>query len=312
MLPKKKRTKLVEYKIKKCFNALRDNLFSSEEEFIGYVNSMKDPKDAELFLDLCEFYSTFKELKGYPYIKLIAIISIIDKLNARKVKFKPFKDWVLSKEGGNYIKEYLSKVSVNDEVKKFKEVFKKLREKHGEIFGSQRSVIKFFENYCSVNDQVKLIRAFKFKRTAVVERYSQNYTWCPSDVRSIEDLQKKYRNQYKVEKRYMPECYDWRYCWVEGRTCNSSKCRLIENHHYRKEILGKIVSFIYQMRNDFIHGAKIPPIIKRPQEVDTLTIAGKIGDEYGIINLSIEDIQEIFERGFKKYFDKLSTEPLIK
>jgi hypothetical protein len=65
-----------------------NSIFSSKEDFIKYMNSLKNPRDAELFLRIGGFYLIAKKYQRESYVKLIMIISIIEKIANKEKEFQ--------------------------------------------------------------------------------------------------------------------------------------------------------------------------------------------------------------------------------
>lgn len=69
-------------------------VFSSTNEVIELVNRIEDVRKAEIFLRLSRYYNISKNYAGHDFLKVIMIISLIEKLTALEDPFVDFKDWV--------------------------------------------------------------------------------------------------------------------------------------------------------------------------------------------------------------------------
>jgi len=275
-------------------------MFSSTEELINYLNSFSNPLNVELFIRLSQFYGISKIYQESPYVKLIMMVSIIEKLTNKEKKYIPFKDWIFTQD--NKIEKLIHKISVTN-IQTFKKIVQSLKNDYHKDYGSQRNVVNFFDKYVSLNDKVKIIKSFKMKEREVVYQYCRKL-FTPEEQR-VDDIKKLSKYGYKIMKIHIPICYDWKWCYVSYNDCAPEiYCLLKDNENICKRALKKIVSIIYSMRSDFVHNAKIPPI----SEKGINFTVGLFKDEIIIVELSIDQFENIFERSFKKYFDSARLE----
>ena len=54
--------------------------FHFKDDFIIFINSIRNAEDAELFIKMCWFYNISKTVEKSSYVKLIMMISIIEKI----------------------------------------------------------------------------------------------------------------------------------------------------------------------------------------------------------------------------------------
>ncbi len=100
----------------------------------------------------------------------------------------------------------------------------------------------------------------------------------------------------------MPYCYDWRKCYVGYGNCSSElTCALTNNESLLAKILKRVVDDIYQMRNDFVHTARITNLNEK-EAISTLVTIGAERRPVSV-ELTAEDLETIFENGLKHYFD---------
>jgi len=147
--------------------------------------------------------------------------------------------------------------------------------------------------------EVKIIKSFHFKRTKYAERAHYLFTNAFSD---IEEYAKKY--SVKLCEDSLPECYDWRSCWIEYGRCHPEvKCRLYADNELLKKQFKKILNMLYHFRSEFVHEARISSIF--PDE-ENFTI-GIYKNDIITIFIKMSDLEEIFEKALKKFFDTLQT-----
>lgn len=176
------------------------------------------------------------------------------------------------------------------------DIIKTLREDYFRIFGSGRNVKEFFQNHVSENNKIKLIKSFRANRTKIISNLPI-FSLIPN---KIEEAGKKFH--VKIEEGMMPYCYDWQQCFVGYGDCSPEiSCALTNNEALIEKMLRKVVDDIYQMRNDFVHTARITPL----NEKDALGTWANIGaDRKPVsIELTAQDLETIFESGLKHYFD---------
>jgi hypothetical protein len=172
------------------------------------------------------------------------------------------------------------------------------------VYGSRRNVIDFFINNVSRENKLKLIRAFKGYWTDTIQAFSgRHYKKVLNPFPStITEAGKKMG--VKVEKHLMPYCFDWRECWIQYGECFPDiYCKLVNNDELINTVLKKVISDLYQMRNDFIHSAKVTAL----SEKESITLFTLLGSKRKPISIELtdSDLESIFENGLKNYFDKL-------
>ena len=289
------REKILEVWIGEAYNPF-NNRFASLEEFINFINKIKEPKNAEKFLRLSQFYHSCKNYVPDTFTKLIMIFSIIESILSLGKKYKPFKDWIMGQDDLINLKLPYIK---NGDLKTFKQCLEELKEEYHSEFGSTRNVAEFFDKYISDDDKVKIIKSFRIKRNDIVYSYSAKlYEKIPNFLfERMEDLDD---SRFKIEKsRLTPICYNWKYCYIGYGHCHPDiYCLLKDNKELLSDTLRKIINVIYHIRSDFVHNAKMPPIAEAGIDFST----GIYNDEVVLIELNIEEFSSIFEDGFINYF----------
>src|SRR3989304_8873943 len=81
--------------VKEAQRGLR-SVFGSLKEFIGYLNDLAKPEDAELLVEVGQFYLTSKRYVKLSFIKMVMILSIVERLMANS-EFMEFYEWLTMK-----------------------------------------------------------------------------------------------------------------------------------------------------------------------------------------------------------------------
>jgi hypothetical protein len=281
-----------------AFEAM-SSIFQTKEQITEYINSLDSPETAELFLKICRFYIISKKYQEASYIKLIMMISAIERLISKDRAYVEFYEWIMKQD--KKIEVELAKEAIQNK-EDFKKIVKGLTEQYFEIFSSRRNIIDFFQNHLSANDQIKLIRSFRGYWVDVIHAFSRKFyepILLPFPT-TIKDAGKRLHKP--IEKSLMPYCYDWQRCWVEYGNCASEiDCALALNDSMREKFLRRVVTDLYQIRNDFVHSARITPLNDK-DSIGTLSVLG--ADRKPVsIELTVEDLESLFERGLKHYLD---------
>ncbi len=288
-----RQTTIEKYYVDEAFEAM-GHLFDNKDKFVDYLNSIKNPADAELFVRMSSFYLIAKKYEKSIPAKLIMIISIIERISNKNRDFITMDNWIINQD--NKIREYLSKYE-EVSMEQFKEVFELLREDYFKIFGSQRNFFAFFKTV-SLDDKIKIIKSFKTQRVKIVEgvfaKYFEERLKPFTTIDEFEIAEKR-----KLKHAQMPECYHWKSCYLGYGQCSDKiSCWLHDNPDEVDSYLKKTIRLIYQMRSNFVHNAKLFLL----NEKDSIFLADSIDGDTVFIELTVEDFQDIFERTFKKYF----------
>jgi hypothetical protein len=273
------------------------SLFKTREDFVDYLNSFENPKDAELLLRVCQFYFVSKKHQPQSYVKLIMIISAIEKLANKEKEFQEFCDWIQGRK--KEIEALLPKSEIVD-VTRFMGIINTLEETYFQEFGSRRNVYDFLNDHLTSGDKVRLIRSIKSRRIEVIPRHRYVRMMGLDKFRSIDEA--KVKLPIKVEKHFVSHCYDFRKCSYAFTDCEPDlDCLLEEDPVFRDKTLKKVVDDIYRIRSDFVHDAIITPL----NEKSSMFLLGTIGKKAAFIELTAEDLENMFENALKHYFDQL-------
>lgn len=274
--------------------------FKSEKDFIDYLNSLIDAETAELFIRICKFYFVSKKYQPTSYVKLIMMLSIIENTISKESEWKEFHSWIFNQR--SVIQSSLDKAEKIDQ-KAFLKIIQELKEQYFKEYGSQRNVVEFFRNYVTTDNQIKLIKTFRANYAKVIENFEAHDIPLPKTIEEASEITKK-----PIEDMMMPYCFDWEKCLVYYGDCDHSETCELNNKSILEETLKKVVKDIYQLRNDFVHSARITPL-NEYNESDAKhsfsTIMGVIGSKYKpiSIDITIQEFEAIFEQAIKKYFD---------
>lgn len=300
------REKTINDWVNEAFSAISAQ-FNSKDQFIEYINSFKDRETAELFLRICSFYCIAKKHQPKSYVKLIMMISAIEHLMNKGKQYEEFCFWIEKQKPK--IAEKLSSVkSINEE--DFTKIIRFLRDDYFKIYGSQRNVVEFFQNHLSVEDKIRLVKSIRSNRTKTLPKFSlkEYQTLFKASPKTIDEASRK--TGIKIEESFMPYCYDWKQCQIDYGSCLASvdcKLRNAENKSLLDSTLKKVITHdIYQIRNDFIHNARITPLNEKDSDgFSSIGVFGVIGTKRKQIQIELtpEELQGVFEKGLKNYFD---------
>lgn len=274
--------------------------FSNLIQFVDFINRIQQSENAERFIRYCQFYGSSKNWVKHPFTKLIMMLSIIESIISMGKTYKPFKDWIMGQD--KLIESHFAEIKEGD-VGTFKQVMEKFKEKYHSENSSTRNVIEFFHNYFTDQDKVKIIKSFRYKKTDVVSRYSE---------RLWDDFPHLYADKFSdlVERGYhitendiMSLCYNWRNCYIDYGSCHpdSMYCMLKEDEDLLFRYLKRVINIIYTMRSNFVHDAKFPPLGEKGIDF----MGGIYKGKSIIVELNIGHFEELFEKGFLKYFQTL-------
>lgn len=221
--------------------------FHTVDDVIKYVNAFKDPKIAELFLDIGEYYNCAKFYacpKCFPsygsktcphckhkfempaFIVLIMVISIIEKLESVKSNgindWRDFEEWVSDPKIKN---EYQQSIK-NGQFEDFGKLIDNLKEHYHKDYGSQRKVVSFMKSRMTPDEKRNIIKSIRYYRKApslphpkLIELKSKTVEQIFQDnqrltFESEEDI-KKYveKNNFKTCWEALPICYDKAKYW---------------------------------------------------------------------------------------------------
>lgn len=271
--------------------------FSSQSQFVDLLNSIQPTENAELFIRFCQFYSVSKTRVRHPFTKLIMMLSVIEAIISMGRTYRPFKDWIMGQN--ELIESRLDELKKGD-VKTFKKIMEDFKTLYHEKFSSTRNVIEFFNNYFSEQDKVNIIKSFCYKRTDVVSEYSEKL-WKNLSHMHVEEFGDLAERGFRIsEDELMPLCYNWRNCYLDYVRCHPDNmdCMLKEDGELLFRYLKKVINMIYTMRSNFVHDAKFPPF----GEDGINFVGGVYKGKAIIIELNMGHFEELFEKGFLKYF----------
>jgi len=116
--------------------------FSSKADVIAFLNNLKDPKDAEFILNICRYYNISKNYEKSPFIKLVMILSVIDKATRHVFEYVPFEDWIASNQNMEEFQKEVEVLKLNT-WESFQRLMGDFKERYYKIYGSVRNIVDF-------------------------------------------------------------------------------------------------------------------------------------------------------------------------
>jgi hypothetical protein len=239
-MPNKKPEAVIRELVEKNFH-LFEGIFASKDEMLSYGLKFLEAygdysKAIDDFLSISEYYRTlnllamdnqdsegeqtsdffdsfFSPKNRFDYIRLIMVISLIEKLRAGK-EYIDFSAWVKAQglENGSVLR---------------------LWAKYNEEFGCSHKFRNFFieEQFVTKDEQIELLKSISFfqkidGKLASVSLFCYDKKKCGS-----------------IE-------FDCRYTYNET-------CKILNDDKARKKCIKEFASFLYSMRNGFVHDANL-------------------------------------------------------
>lgn len=153
----------------------------------------------------------------------------------------------------------------------------------------------------TIGNQIKLIKTFRANYAKAIENFEVQDMQLPETIEEASSITKK-----PIEYLMMPYCFNWKKCSVYYGDCDHTKACELNNKSILEETLKRVVKDIYQIRNDFVHMARITPL-NEYNDLDAQDsfsmVLGVIGSDYKPISIqiTIEDFEGVFEQAIKKY-----------
>jgi len=287
-------------------------LFSTSEELSDYLTRLK-PRYGELLLDVSRFFgiiynelTTVKEHLREP-IELVAMLSIIERLESFEKGYKPVGDWLRSEECKTFLGELGRKIQ-NGELS-ILDVGKELANKYGATYGSANAITDFFCTYFSSKDRKELVRSYHVKTRCITEVFGEMIRQLIPDFRETMPLDQIAKKMNKiVEDAFVPVCYNV-CCWVQQGMCAPNvECR-VEDESILNENVPKVIrELVYGYRNRFVHKARLPIFAPRREEdargFHSFVIDSIRREPYIVHTLQLQTLHEAFARAFKSFFDR--------
>ncbi|WP_287588850.1 hypothetical protein [Candidatus Borrarchaeum sp.] len=273
--------------------------FTSEQDLIQFINRLPSREIVELFLDSGRFYAVSKSVITEPFVKLIMIFSMIERLTSAEIPYTEFKNWIRENE------VLRAAVEENPDISDFhlsslKQLIDSLREKYNEIYGFVRNILSYFTEYIALRHQIMIIASIHVKDTEILRRYPDQVTGVQPYSVTISDFATEHN--LETSKGYMPVCYDWRQCCVDVNTCcwrSKKTCRLWIDDEERIKRLKTTIKLLYDFRSVFVHRAELPPFSEHPT-FGMYKHNKKWRD--CLILLKSSEFEAIFEESFVEYF----------
>lgn len=205
------------YRTHEAFNAL----FSTEEEVTNYVNSFADPRIAELFLEVGDYYHSAKyyscpncfppkRIEKCPhcknafempaYIVLIMIISIMEKLSLGLGNWKDFIDWLGKGEVRN---EYQELLRNGEEIKGCEELISSLKKQWRKEYGSSAKITEFFGKFMIDEEKIELIKSIRYIIEAPELPPKKINSEKPSTSQKAQEVFENWKQAFEKEQQLM-------------------------------------------------------------------------------------------------------------
>jgi len=264
--------------VKKDFRFFKE-VYSSEKEMLEYCMKFQQIYETlkrafEEFFSLSEFYRAMKLMK-IDFIKLLMITSLIEKLSSKR-DFIEFSEWVSEKRKKNMLRD---------------KSIGKVWQGYNKDFGCSGKFRRFFQNpeYLNKTEQMALLKS--------ICHFIRNDTSSMSLVPLF--------------------CYNKELCGARNHGCmfdSDENCPAFQEEKILKEGINEFANFLYSLRNRFIHDAHMFGLssealgttsflltyvpykfryIKRP------LYKGSV-----VIRLSVDKLEEILNRNFKKLLNE--------
>lgn len=269
------------------------NHFSNNDEVVKFVNLIKNPKDAEKFLETTRKLDKYKNIQ-YSSIEFIILISIIEKNISSE--YPDMKSFVHS--DNEIVMEILKKIessATQDSIlKNLDEIFLEF----GRNYGLTNSFAKFIENYVSKDNQCILLEKILFRH----KNHPTQFTNRQKNISKLENIS-QLKGVAKMIDGYVPKCYDWKNCWVEQSYCVPEMgCLIREDSDYLKESIRKLAKLLYTMRSEIVHAASDKEIPKRNKGLLPYFMFTDIDDKAVLLEITIEQFKKIFVDALYMWF----------
>lgn len=278
--------------------------FPNLKSLQNYLSRMCSPRDAEKFIEIGKDLYLLTQQKDTS-IRLILLVAEIEKTISPK--YSNFQSWFLSKNSEvDKILKSLGDVirnSSNEEIKNiindhFLETFNK-------DYGILNLFANFFEKYVSPEEQFKLITGFNFVKKEVAQNYTSRHEYQPQ-VNTISELKQE---GIIVTKSYVPKCYNWKMCHTQFLGCHPEEgCIIKENPIEYSKTIRWLAKTIYSMRSEIVHEASNKTILSGNSSSVNRTGATfsyiMIRGKSALITLNFDEIQKIFAKAIKRFFDE--------
>jgi hypothetical protein len=273
------------------------NEMPTRSSVVSYLNSFRNPTDAEEFLSLSSFIYMARKSVPSP-VGLIMLISVAEELAAPSYlrKHLQLQNWLEGEEVCNILQqERLLPIGNNEGWKKATSM---LCPVYFERHGSRRAFRRFLEDNLTRDQKLEIIRSIRTKQDASLERH---YT----DDLTLERMTKVLPFDHLV-----PGCFVYESCWTGYEYCLAPDCcRLRTSQPDLDCEFRRAIDQLYEARNRFVHAAISD--ISLPKRDQTPTgILSIIQDREGKwaaigIGLSYERFEQFILEAMKRHFDRL-------
>lgn len=263
------------------------NEFSTSADVVHYVNSFRNPRDAEDFLSLSYFVSIARRSKT-DIFSLIMLISVAEKLSEDGVDFK---DWIVCEEARKTLEnEGLFPIT---DFAKWEEARTKLHSEYSEKHGSRRAFLAFLEKHLTDVQKIEVVKGIRSKPVELPKKQNE------------ED-----EKEGVVFDHLMPDCFSYESCQAGSKHCLAPENYRLESNPCLLSIeFKRSVNLLYDVRNKFVHAAfwgASPP----KKDLFPVGINGFIKNNKGRlkqigVGLSYDTLEAFVLRAMKEHFDRM-------
>jgi len=172
------RNQIIDFWLNLVYQSFQD-IFSSKEEMIDYINNLESPDYAELFLETGKLYyrakyyhcpNCWRKIETCPqcnrdievrsFTVLTMIISIMEKLSRGVIDYLPFDQWSSKKEITQKYQEEMD----SDNISNVKDLIEAMKREYYSLFGSITNVTDFFTKFLTPQEKIEFIKSIRFTK----------------------------------------------------------------------------------------------------------------------------------------------------
>jgi len=272
--------------------------FSNVESLKQYLSRFCSTTDAEKFLESGAILFRLNEQPDTS-IRLVMLIALIEKIVS--TKYINLQSWFNDKNSEvKGIIEFHSNEIKNSNDAEIKDIIKnEIIDKFYERYGATKSFVDFIQKYMKEDDQFTLITNFQFIKKDVPTMYTSRYSYQPQ-VNTLNELKAA---GITTSTTHVPLCHNWKMCYSRFLGCEPDEgCLIREEKQKFNETIRKLAKKIYTMRSEIVHNASNKGILTGSEMASFSYIL--IDGKSAVISMTIDQIQDIFARTLKRYFDE--------
>nr|MDO8133725.1 hypothetical protein [Candidatus Njordarchaeum guaymaensis] len=273
--------------------------FDSEAEIDEYFQRFNNVDEIRTILHVLDYYHAFKQMNGYPacFAKLIMLFSIIEKLWGRE--YKPFETWITQKRNWYLVVSKLDRFSSEANRKTKLRLLEKLINDYHKQHGASRTVQEFFVEGLDQNEKINFITKIQFPKKNVKERHPPNMAIASRDSTV---------NSKVLDITFQYSCFDPNECYFDKHRCYGDlylkSCRIRRDPEILdKQLRDFIGHVIGKMRNDFVHNARTPAVVRHRKDTTESFLFSTFKDDMVISTLSDVYLNDLLDSKFKQMLE---------